>query len=300
MPYNDNNGLRLGLSDLESNSYVVFESPVSEFDGLTVSALFSQFIREIKTDRNLRERYGDLVHQWNGNSENRAHYGGFFKNYFRNREELSGYDDKVVWQASDDFLMEFEFYCGMWGYRSTFLSDFLTGVIDILEQGVRVLKPAIHDLCHRHPELAPKLLSTDRELPCTIRLMRYLPGTRMGTNPHVDKTALTAIMWNSDPKTDQRLAFPVEPGTPYKIGDFRPAPARCLWRSKPAYAFWGAALPEAGYTRYQPTPHAVMPVDGSGYRYSIAVFWHLPGVDLTHFSTKVPVSDDLSDTQVAA
>jgi hypothetical protein len=52
-------------------------------------------------------------------------------------------------------------------------------------------------------------------------------------------------------------------------------------------AFYGAALKEAGYSEFSPLVHAIRPVGPGLTRYSIVLFWLLPGVDLSQFSTRV-------------
>ena len=118
------------------------------------------------------------------------------------------------------------------------------------------------------------------------------PSPENQAHPEAENV-LSTIIWNSDPNERQCLAFPKDGGMVSDLSDLGPASRHTQWRNSPAYVFWGAALSEAGYHQHQPTQHAVLPFENDEHRFSIAVFWLLPELDLSQFSTRVAFNDDL-------
>lgn len=267
--------------------HLVVDSPATRLSTGTVATRFDRFIDLMQTDEQFRSVCNDLMENLNTDPDVRRHYGGFFKNKFQNREDDIGYDDKVVWQASGECLDYLELGLSMLGYQGDPVRDAVLMAQKMLKQGTELMRSTIENVCLYYPELTARLLCSEREWPVTVRLMRYCPHENLATNPHVDKTVLSTIIWNSDPNQDQRLAFPRTQSDASDVSQYRAIGCRGEDQHKPAYVFWGAALSETGYS--QPaSPHAVLPVDEDAYRYSIAVFWLLPELDLSDFSTAIP------------
>lgn len=280
------------LSRLERDALEIVPCPIADEDGNGLFQQFDQFISMMSGDPLLHNFYDELADEWASDIENRNHYGGFFKNYFRNREQTLGYDEKVVWQSSSDFLENLELQLEFLGSYKSDIQRLISRTRSAFEVGVQLVQPVVQQLCFRHPELKERLMPSHREWPCTIRLMRYRSDPLMGTNPHVDKTSLSSILWTNDPIDRQCLAFPRRPEAADKLSQFAPV----VWNNdvsgKGTAVFFGAALFEAGYPRYQPAIHAVLPIKKDGFRYSLAFFWLLSDLDLSGFSTKVTVDDD--------
>ncbi len=280
-------------------TYHLANSPVHAAESEKISGNLNRLIELMSRDECFMSFYDELSEDWNADRDDRRYYGGFFKNYYRNREDDFGYDDKIVWQASSDFLDYFELGLSMLGYRSDPVFDLVLQAQSFLSRGIEQMRPTILGLCKRYPELEQRLLEETRELPCTIRFMRYRSHERLGTHPHVDKTVMSSIIWNSDPNEDQRLAFPLYPSDAHDPSRYHPVGCKPRSQPSPAYLFWGAALSEAGYP--QPaSPHAVLPVLGSSHRYSVAVFWLLPDLDLSDFKTAVPIVPEVAEMAIAA
>lgn len=129
--------------------------------------------------------------------------------------------------------------------------------------------------------------------------MRYRAHTGMGTDWHKDKTVLSSIIWNSDPNDRQKLEFLPENSEESEPPTNQPLVHETNGDRSPAYIFWGAALQEAGYD-VQPTAHAVQPVTSEAYRYSMAVFWLLPEMDMSGFETAITMKNRQFEFKIAA
>lgn len=281
--------LRSGLvlpSHLQSlGAPTVWENGWPEKRAIRCAQNFDAFIQRMETDNELESCFRDLAKDWREIEENRQLYGGFFKNYYRNREDVEGYDDKIVWQASSDFLDYFEIALQLLGHRNSPIRDLILEAQHLLRMGEHAMAPVIEELAQKHPELRDRLMPLSREMPITVRFMRYRGRPGRATVPHVDKTVLSTIFWSSDPVAQQRLSFVQKTQGSVEDGLYQPISAVGC-NDCPAYTFWGAALSEAGFDQVA-TPHAVEPVAKENYRYSIAVFWLLPEFDMAYFNTAV-------------
>lgn len=253
----------------------------------------------MKDDKKFSNVYNKLESLWQMDPANKNHYAGFFKNYFRNREDEAGFDDKVIWQVSKNFLEKLKLCLFFSKYHDQPIYELVNLTEELLKQGTDLMETSITELCSVYPELHERLLDSKREFPCTIRFMRYRAHSKMGTSPHVDKTVMSTILWNSDQNDQQKLAFPESHWLKNNLSRYRAVECRSEEQSSPAYLFWGTALSEAGFD-VLPTSHAVLPVTDEKYRYSIAVFWLLPEFDMTQFKTAVVTFKPVDELKIAA
>ncbi len=116
--------------------------------------------------------------------------------------------------------------------------------------------------------------------PCSIRVTRYEPGRQESLAAHIDRTALTAVLWTTDAPDRQLLAFQRDLTDADVLGEYeRLADASGWGINCPATVFIGTALFAQGYWEYPPHPHMVLPNKGTEPRYSITFSWMAAGVD---------------------
>lgn len=130
-----------------NQQYEICDSPINSLEGVSLSNLFDHLVILMENDQNLRDLYNRLQKLWYKDPLNQEHYAGFFKNYFRNREEETGYDDKVVWQMSGNFLEQLRFCLVFSNYRHQPVADLVTLMSSMLERGIELMKPTIEELC---------------------------------------------------------------------------------------------------------------------------------------------------------
>lgn len=146
--------------------------------------------------------------------------------------------------------------------------------------GVTLLSPLIEELCINDPALRSVLMPGAPIEPCSIRVTRYAPGLNDALAAHIDRTALTAVLWTTDAIDEQLLAFQCNRfSANYTKRYERLAVPAELKIGCPAIVFIGTALFAQGYWEYVPQPHMVLPNTGSQPRYSITFSWMAADLD---------------------
>lgn len=205
---------------------------------------------------------------------------GYFGPYFRNLIGQEGKDQKITYQTCPSFAEELSRadYPGELAVLDAALFDALAEVVPYMQEVVE----AILVIC---PGLRTQFYDDQGRARLSVRALKYVPDALAGTNPHVDKSALTTIMYTSDSAENQSLVLcpPLAGGS--DLNDYCQASNDPT--TKNSVVFAGAALTAAGFELLQPLPHAVMPVTCRSPRFSLVAFWLLQGVDLGSFDTTV-------------
>jgi len=262
---------------------VVAQSPINDRLAKRAIYAFETFIERYSTSLDFSDRFTYLLNQWSADAAMRDKFACFYTPYFRNSEPKRGYDDKIVWQFHASYI-------------DRLLDRQLIGPADakclrtILRKGAQHLRPFVERMAGEEPDLRAQLLPPG-ELPIVIRLMRYRPDFLAGTNPHIDKTALSGIIWTSDNRNSQKLIFAHDNAD--RLSQFE-APQVGENIGRPSCVFFGAAISDfREQSRIRGAVHAVLPVQGDGYRYSIACFWLLSGHPMKNFVTARHFIDDI-------
>ena len=134
--------------------------------------------------------------------------------------------------------------------------------------------------------LSKVLVRREREFPLLLRLIRYDPGPKLATAPHLDKSAFTLHL-NSDDKSGDR--FLIGPGGRdlVSLADLRPAQIRRAGGATDAIVFPGLFLNTAGYDALPATPHAALGMEEQTYRHSLVSFWLVPYLISDHLDTNI-------------
>lgn len=254
--------------------------------------LFDAFSNSLAEQPDALKSYNSEAKAWQMESGLAKYYGGYFSPYFRDTSSQKGKDNKRIVQICEPY------YRFLTERRSRLLDnelyfELLEAMMSALFSSCAGFLPFISALKGIDSSLFELLSPSEMLPPVSIRLLSYDTDFQMATNPHLDKSAITVIADNDDPDGEARLIV----GSPKMDGRSNLS----SYRSVPTNAgesiiFLGAALREAGMTKYLPLPHAVLPFEGK-MRHSAIFFWHLPNVEMQNFDTKLEVEDDLKLTR---
>lgn len=261
---------------------VAIESPISDSFAESIKMIFDSFTKSQISNKSFAQEFDQIYASWASDESNRKKFGGYYTPYFRNSIPRDGFDDKIVWQFHKSFLKTLT--------DSKILSSKHSSQLNhLINIGIKHIEPFAKKIAKADPDLLPRLLPKDSELPVVVRLMKYVQKESLSTNPHVDKTAISNIIWTDDPLDSQCLIFDIS-GSADIEGFIQPNFSEI--DIKPSYVFFGAAISNLkSDTEFKESTHAVMPFFDRDERYSIAIFWVLSDHSMKDFSTKVEVKD---------
>jgi hypothetical protein len=216
---------------------------------------------------------------WIEQADNRLRFSGYFKPYYRVSGGGPNKDSKHVLQVASSYL---DFAATGGGGRA--LSAISPYAQCLLGAAHFIFSPFADHIRRVRADAYDRLRMNGAQPSLAVRLIRYEGDALAGTNLHVDKTALSCIVHASDWGAESRLVLATDDGQLVQAGKIEGA----------GVAFYGAALKAAGYAEFSPVIHAIKAVGIGQRRHSVVLFWLLPGVDLSAFSTRVETPAQLA------
>jgi HAD superfamily hydrolase (TIGR01509 family) len=262
------NDLRVGVASPHSCANIFTE----EF----FSSMYAEFDRWLLVNTRHHE-VEEVGLAWLKTHSEPLKYSGYFKPYSRVSYGAKNKDQKAVLQIGGGFTD----YC----IRQQALPSLrmLQRYLDVIVAACPVVfSDMISDIKSVSPALARQIAPSEGPS-LAARIIRYEGDSFAGTNLHVDKSALTCILHTSDLQGESKLVYVDQQGNlaPIRTGMGRGA------------TFYGAALKQAGHSMFSPLIHGVTPISEGRIRYSTILFWLLPGLDLSRFSTSASTKPNL-------
>ncbi len=241
------------------------------------------------------DRFNGLGQVWKQEQWKSLSHSGFFAPYYRDRNGRHTSDQKIIYQTCPAFvrhLVNQDHVLVQTAYTSEVqrldqllfeaAHEILPSLLEVTAAIVRA-EPTLYRFLH--DEMGRPILA--------LRVLKYSPDLLAGTNPHVDKSALSCVMHTTDDSGSEGLVFSPPGPSKARLSEFRPALCHESGSGKQAVIFPGHALAQAGFGLLPGTPHAVLPIAGDRPRYSMIVFWLMSGIDVSDFDTTAPTQDDV-------
>jgi hypothetical protein len=134
------------------------------------------------------------------------------------------------------------------------------------------------------------LYTQDGRIPVLLKVVKYQSFTGLSSHPHVDFSALSLLLHNSEDTGAESLR--IAPYSPTLSFDHLVAPVRRFSKSRGEQSVLlipGLALLELGYP-IAPTPHTVLPCKSD--RYATISFAMAPQIDLDYSKIRVSIPND--------
>lgn len=272
---------------LNDRGYLLVSHPIPRAAAIRLYREFDNFITYARATPDVVQVLDAAANAWKARDDNGLYYSGYFTPYYRDSTKHVARDQKQVLQLCEEYVDQLSREHPVFG-REEVKSLFGT-LRDISRAASCVFDGVISTLGQEPVDLTEQMIASVRRPPLVIRVIRYEPDAdHLGTNPHVDKTAFSALIDSSDDPGEPSIAF-AKPGLAnYCLDDFLPPEPAA--DEKTAIVFPGAALREAHIGNVLPTPHLVNAIRGVNRRYSLLLFRLLPGIDMSPFDTAVPIS----------
>lgn len=276
--------------DILNNGFARIPMPLPKSVWSRLYTTFDEFSASLDDDPDAIKSFDTEAKNWQATSGLSKFFGGYFSPYYRDTTKQEGKDKKRIVQLCEPY------YRYLYDRNSSLLAnkfyrEMLDSLMAAMYASCAAIRPLLQELKDVDEQVYNALIPDSSLPPVAIRLLSYDADSVLATNPHVDKSAITVIVDTDDSPDDPKLVFgePEPPGGVWKLSQFKPFPKD----ANESIAFLGAALKQAGHTRFRSLPHAVRPFTATAVRHSAVFFWLLPNFDMAKFDTKVPCEDDL-------
>lgn len=267
----------------------VISAPRSKDSWRHLYSLYDAFVEYVGNHPAKLPLFNETAKKWQSESGLKQFFSGYFSPYFRDTTDTEGKDNKQTIQFCEPY------YRYLYQERSELLEiesfrRLADGLMSHMLSCFSAVVPTVSALGEFEQSLYQALVPRSAMPPIALRLIRYSSDKVFATNPHVDKSAITVIADTDDAEDDPLLVFgPTTFVGQLKLSDFVPVQKR----SDESLILLGAAPREAGFSKFRPSPHAVLPILTKKVRHSAIFFWLMPYLDLENFDTTIHCVDDV-------
>ncbi|NER97247.1 MAG: hypothetical protein F6J86_25950 [Symploca sp. SIO1B1] len=241
-----------------------------------------------KLSDQVRQEWREAAFEWLAKGDNDSYFCGV-PAAFRDRAKTEGKRNKAYLQWLLEFSVSPQFAATQVS-KFPAMKTITEKLTELHHYCAGQMTPILSELIDVYPQFGERY-DPRRPLPLVFKVVRYnhSPG-RFATDPHFDKSGLSAILQADDP----RVMWRVGKGNPCRLSqaiapfDYPEDPTA----PSPSIIFPGLCLEEAGL-EVSPTPHFVLPVEERNYRHSVIAFLLVPHLtNPDNMNTTAPVIQD--------